>query len=121
MAVMRRTPRCAGRTGRCGGGRRRRGRGGDGDGGDTDAGALERGEHRRDGGRAAVGPGAQRAAVDERLADAGDARRGPDRSLVGRLGQLDDDGVAPQLGLQLVRRAVGDDPPVVDDRQPAGE
>ena len=42
----------------------------DGDRRDADAGALERREHRRHGGRAAVDAGSERTAVDERLADA---------------------------------------------------
>ena len=122
MAVMRRTPRSAGRPGRCGGGRRRRRGAADGDGRDTDAGALERREDGRDGGGTALRAGAQRATVDQRLTDAGDTRDGVDRSRVGAaVGQLDDDRVAAQLGLQLLRRAGRDDPAAVDDGELAGE
>ena len=110
MAVMRRTPRSAGRPGRCGGGRRRQRGAADGDGRDTDAGALERREDGRDGGGTALRAGAQRATIDQRLTDAGDTRDGVDRPRVGAaVGQLDDDRVAAQLGLQLLRRAGRDD------------
>ena len=37
-----------------------------------------------------------------------------------RVAQLDLDGVAVQLALELVRATLGHDPAVVDDGQPAG-
>jgi len=62
----------------------------DGDRRDADAGALERREHRRHGRCAALGPGANRAPVDERLGNARHRCQRADRTLVGgAVGELD--------------------------------
>jgi hypothetical protein len=54
---------------------------------------------------------------EPRGAGEGAANRGG----IGRLDELDDDGVAPQLGLQPLRRPLGHDAAAVDDGEPVRE
>src|SRR6266540_5471514 len=62
----------------------------------------------------------QDASVEHRLAHTGDqCERG--ECAVDATVQLDDESVAAQLALQLVRRAGRDDASAIDDREPLGE
>ena len=83
--------------------------------------ALQRREHGRHRGRAVLGPGAQESAVDAEPAQARQALEGREGVAVARLDQLDLDGVAAQLALELLRRPLGDNTPAVDDREPRSE
>ena len=82
---------------------------------------LERGQHGRYRCAAVVCAGAQRAAVELDVVDARDAAECDTRA--GDLGvrELDLDRVAVELALELVGRAVRDDPSAIDDREPRGE
>jgi len=70
--------------------------------------------------RAPLSARAQRAGLDGDVVQVVDARQSVrDLAVVGLLPELDDDGVAPQLCLEVVGRALRHHAALVDDRQAA--
>src|SRR5439155_13056375 len=93
---------------------------GDRDGGDRNPGAVECRQHRWYRARRVVRTGSQDRAVEACLAQAAEARERGGRPLAGiRFAQLDIDGVAAKLRLQLIRGALRHQPTLIHDREPA--
>jgi hypothetical protein len=88
--------------------------------GDPHARRLERGEDRRERTRALVRASTEDATVERGLANAADGSERGERGPI-RVRELDDESVAAQLALQLVRRPGGDDAAAIGDREPGGE
>src|SRR4051794_41982709 len=93
----------------------------DGDGGDADAAALERRQPGGDGPRPMVRARPQRALLARDVAHALEPGERLLHAAAPGLRELDLHGVAPQLALQALRRALRDDAAALDDRQPRRE
>src|SRR5215218_10217531 len=89
--------------------------------GNAQAAPLEGTDDGGNGGGAVFDAGAEQAPLERQLADADDLRHGRRRLAVGGFAQLDLDGVAAQLALELLGSSLDDDTAAVDDREPGGE